>query len=111
MWSNASDWIPSRRMCTAPSLPRGVVTRNWQMSEQTTIGSQSSPLYSIRHGSVERDDWQRWDLPQGEAVPTSGKWLVPLTYWLEHGQALRELDIDVGVLVAPGDAAEDLKGN
>ena len=64
-------------------------------------------LYNIRHGQVERSDWQRF-APDAK-LPESGGWLVPLSYWLEHADALRGSGVRLGVLLTPDDELEQLR--
>lgn len=68
------------------------------------------PLYNIRAGIVQEDDWQRF-VPDGSgALPVSGRWLVTQTLWLEQADELRERHIELGVLIEPADDALLLQG-
>lgn len=51
--------------------------------------------------SVVDDLWQM--VAEGEAVPTTGKVIVPLATWLGHQAGLRERVGDVGVWLKPDD--------
>lgn len=79
------------------------------MSEQIVSSAESSPLYSIRHGDIVQDEWQRFTPQADEAPPAEGKWLVPMAYWLENSASLRTGGAQIGILVAPDDVAEDLE--
>nr|MBF0684750.1 hypothetical protein [Pseudomonas sp.] len=80
------------------------------MSEHMDAQTDVVDLYNIRHGRVERNEWQRFTPDATQSLPQAGSWLVPLSYWLEHADSLRSPGVRIGLLLTPDDEVERLQG-
>lgn len=81
------------------------------MPDTAILENTPAALHTVWPDRIVADAWRRWTPESnGQLPPDDGDWLVPMDFWLQHAAVLRGRSRAVGVLIAPQDSIERLRG-